>query len=284
MPRIISFINLKGGVAKTTTTVGLATTLSGVFQKRVLVVDLDPQTNCTTMLISEQDWVKLNREGLTLHTLFSDAVYNTHRFDIGLSIQKNVSNIREVKSLDLLPSSPDLTDIQDKIIHPPKKKRSYQPAAILRQALEPVLDAYDYILLDCPPNLSCLTENGLVISDGYIIPTIPDVLSTYGIPQILNKARNVSRDCGRWIRCYGIVITKYREQSRIHKRIMEELDSKHRTLPGWPPLFETVFYETSQLAEAAEYTEKNTLKQKWGYNGPSIWFESFAKEIMEMEV
>lgn len=64
-----------------------------------------------------------------------------------------------VVDLDLLPSSPDLTDIQDIIVHPPKKKRSYQSAGILRQALEPVLDAYDYILLDCPPNFSCMIKH-----------------------------------------------------------------------------------------------------------------------------
>ena len=75
--KTIAFINLKGGVAKTTTTVGLATLLAGTYGKKVLVIDLDPQTNCTTMLIGEEKWQDLNRKGHTLYTLFKDALYET---------------------------------------------------------------------------------------------------------------------------------------------------------------------------------------------------------------
>ena len=94
--KVISFINLKGGVAKTTTTVGTATLLAGEFSKKVLVVDLDPQTNCTTMLIGEEKWKELDDEGHTLATLFEDVIYETKRFDMDATLQKNVSCITNV--------------------------------------------------------------------------------------------------------------------------------------------------------------------------------------------
>ena len=86
--KVISFINLKGGVAKTTTTVGTATLLAGEYGKKVLVVDLDPQTNCTTMLIGEEKWKELDDNGYTLATLFDDVVNETKNFNINKIINK----------------------------------------------------------------------------------------------------------------------------------------------------------------------------------------------------
>ena len=105
MSTTISTINLKGGVAKTTTTVALGEFLSEAFRKRVLIIDLDPQTNATTMLIGEEKWDELNRKGHTLATLFKDALDETHKFDLEKTRQKGVSNVRDVRTLDLIPSS-----------------------------------------------------------------------------------------------------------------------------------------------------------------------------------
>ncbi len=89
--KILSFINLKGGVAKTTTTVGTAEFLAGEYKKKVLVIDLDPQTNCTVMLIGDERWRELNDNGFTLATLFDDAVKGKHNFNLERTLQKNVS-------------------------------------------------------------------------------------------------------------------------------------------------------------------------------------------------
>ncbi|MFP5237644.1 MAG: AAA family ATPase [Acidobacteriota bacterium] len=120
MARVISVINLKGGVAKTTTTVALAETLSSHFAKKVLVIDLDPQTNATVMLMGEKRWKELNEKGWTLATLFKDALVPQHKtFDLANSLQKKVSDVQGAEKVDLLPSSLDLIDVQDKLASAP---------------------------------------------------------------------------------------------------------------------------------------------------------------------
>ena len=275
--KTIAFINLKGGVAKTTTTVGLATLLAGTFEKKVLVIDLDPQTNCTTMLVGEERWKELNSQGHTLYTLFKDALDETHNFNMEKTLQKNVSNIRDVDKLDLLPSSLDMIDLQDRIASAPQGKfYANNPTEIIKRAVKNIKDDYDYILIDCPPNMGLITLNGLRISDGYIIPTIPDVLSTYGIPQIISRVNMFAENVGDEIECLGIVATKVRMQSTLHARTLEQL-GKGRDAP----LFKTVFYENNQMGEAAEYQQINTLRQKWGYQGQYDRLETFAREVME---
>ena len=275
--KVISFINLKGGVAKTTTTVGTATLLAGEFGKRVLVVDLDPQTNCTTMLIGEDKWQEINNQGYTLATLFEDAINETENFDLEKTLQKGVSGIRDVLNLDLIPSSLDMIDIQDKLATVPRGQFfSNNPTEIIKRALKPIMGDYDYILIDCPPNMGLITLNGLRISDGYIIPTIPDVLSTYGIPQIINRVNKFSDNIGEDIACLGMVATKVRGQSSLHDRTIKQLQRSKDA-----ELFETVFYENNQIGEAAECLPINTLRQKWGYQGQYDRFYAFTKEVLQ---
>lgn len=116
MARVFSTINLKGGVGKTTTTVALAEMFSAKFRKRVLVIDLDPQTNATTMLIGEERWEKLNAEERTLARLFKDALDpEKASFDLEATLQRGVSDLEEADSVDLLPSSLDLIAVQDRL-------------------------------------------------------------------------------------------------------------------------------------------------------------------------
>lgn len=276
--KTISLINLKGGVAKTTTTVGLATVLSGKFDKKVLVIDIDPQTNCTTMLIGEDKWRQLNDKHDTLYSLFKDAVDETSTFNINAVLQKNVSGIRDVKTLDLLPSSLDMIDLQDRLALTPQGRfYSNNPTEILKRTVRSIRDNYDYILIDCPPNMGLITLNGLRISDGYIIPTIPDIMSTYGIPQIIKRVKQFSDSIGETIECFGILATKVRGQSTVHDRTLMELKKGKDA-----PLFETIFYENNQMSEAAEYRDFNTLRQKWGYQGQYERFERFAEEVIKL--
>lgn len=278
--KVISFINLKGGVAKTTTTVGTATLLAGEFGKKVLVVDLDPQTNCTTMLIGEEEWKKLDDEDHTLAALFEDIINETHNFDMDKTLQKNVSciaNIANVSELDLIPSSLKMIDIQDRLATiPPGKFFSNNPTEIIKKVIKPIINNYDYVLIDCPPNMGLITLNGLRISDAYIIPTIPDVLSTYGIPQIINRVSEFSDNIGEDIKCLGIVATKVRGQSSLHYRTLDQLKRSHDA-----ELFDTVFYENNQMGEAAECVPVTTLRQKWGYQGQFDRFHNFTCEVMK---
>ena len=277
MTRVISVINLKGGVGKTTTTVGLAQILSVEFNKKILVVDLDAQTNATTMLIGEEKWMEVNKQKQTIAQLFYEGVYPRSEkiFDINRAILKGVSNIDEVKLVDMLPSSLDLIDIQEEVIKAPRGIFSViRPVDLLDKSLRKIKQKYDYILIDCP-NLGVITRNGLKVSDVYIIPTVPDVLSTYGIPQIISRVNKFSKELEKEIKPLGIVITKYREQSALHKRTVKEL-RKERDCR----VFETIFKENDNIANAAEYINKSTMRQKWGYKGQVDNFKLLAEEIM----
>lgn len=279
MARIISLINLKGGVAKTTTTVALAETLSSHFGKRILVIDLDPQTNATTMLIGEKRWKEINEKGWTLATLFKDALDpNNKAFNLQKTLQKRVSDVQGAELVDLLPSSLDLIDVQDKLASAPTGQfYSVTPIDLLRLAVKSVLDNYDLVLVDCPPNLGIITLNGLRISEGYIIPTVPDVLSTYGIPQIVKRVGNFSKEIAEDIQPLGIVITKFQENATVHVNVCRDLRRENN-----PPVFDTVVRQANQIAAAAELQPgRRTLKQKYGYGDLAVRYVELAQELLK---
>jgi chromosome partitioning protein len=265
MAHVVSLINLKGGVAKTTTTVALAETLASRFRKSVLVIDLDPQTNATVMLLGEKRWEELNEQGWTLASLFKDALDPDNKtFDLEKTLQREVSDVQGAEKVDLLPSSLDLIDVQDKLASArPGQFYAVTPIDLLRLAVKPSLEEYDLVLIDCPPNLGIITLNGLRISNGYVIPTVPDVLSTYGIPQIVKRVSKFSREIAEEITPIGILITKYQANSTTHVNVANNL----RNDKNQPPVFDTIIRQANQIAAAAEFqTGRRTLKQKYGYD------------------
>ena len=183
------------------------------------------------------------------------------RFDFDKTLQRQVSDVKEARTIDLLPSSLDLIDVQDRLAFIPSGRyHSINPTDLLARAVRPHLKNYDIVIIDCPPNLGIITLNGLRISDGFVIPAIPDILSTYGIPQILERVEGFSEELGEEIKPLGIVLTKYQANSTVHRNTAEQLRIK-----GDPPVFETVIRQANQIAAAAEYGTKRTLRQKWGY-------------------
>jgi len=282
MAHVISTINLKGGVGKTTTTMALAEILSGEYGKKILVIDLDPQTNLTVVLIGEDAWSGLNANGYTLATLFQDALRREGeqpKFDLDKTLQRNASPVRDVRRLDLLPSSLDLIGVQDHLgTMPSGQFFSNNPTDLLRKAVRPVLNDYDYVLIDCPPNLGIVTLNGLRISDGYIIPTIPDVLSTYGIPQIQQRVKEFGEEIGKDIAEIGIVITKYRAASTVHCNTLARLQDSE----DLPPVMSARIPEANDIASAAEFTARGTLRQKYGYQGQFDALNALTKQFINL--
>lgn len=277
MAHVVATINLKGGVGKTHTTVAVAEALSTYRRKRVLVIDLDPQTNATTMLIGEQKWQKLNAAGHTLAQLFKDALDpDNAKFDLLKTLQKQVSDVREANTIDLLPSSLDLIDVQDRLATIPAGRFfEANPIAILQRAVKYIIDDYDLVLLDCPPNLGIITLNGLRISSGYIIPTVPDILSTYGIPQIVKRIGEFSDKIGEAVEPLGIVISKYRIQSTVHQNTLKLLRQEKDA-----PCFKTMIAESNSISGSAETVNgQRTIKQKYGYRGEPENYRDLADEI-----
>ncbi len=280
MAHVIATINLKGGVAKTTTSVALAEVFSAEMRKKVLVIDLDPQTNATIMLLGEERWLELNNEGHTLAQLFKDALNpDDKKFDIKATLQKRVSDVREANTIDLLPSSLDLIDVQDQLASVPSGKfYAANPVDLLWKAVKSRLDDYDIVIVDCPPNLGIVTLNGLRLSDSYIIPTIPDHLSTYGIPQIVTRVGEFAQDISEDIEPLGIVITKYQANSTVHNTVLRQLQKDSKM----PDVFSTRIKLTNAASAAAEFSAtKRTLRQKYGAGSEglaSVYIE-LAQEI-----
>lgn len=272
MATVVSLINLKGGVGKTTSTVQLAECLASEFAKKVLVIDLDPQTNATIALIDEIDWEIIDKEGKTLFQLFNDKLEKTNNFNISKAIQTGVSNLK-LSKLDLLASSIRFIDIQDRISDiPAKVGYSINPMEVLKTEVSPILDDYDYVLIDCPPNLGFITRNGIEISDFYLIPTIPDTLSTYGIPQIVRKINEYREERSLKIKCLGLVITKYASNSSSHKRGINTLPSRFERIikevgEEDAYVFNTKMPQANSISEAMEFSETpGTFKRKYGYS------------------
>jgi chromosome partitioning protein len=289
-PHILSFINLKGGVGKTTTAVAVAEILALEARQRVLLIDLDPQTNATVNLISEVEWGERDHAGHTIAQLFEDKINNQlpPKFDIECAIIRGVSTVDGgIVGLDLLPSSIRLITLQDHIPGVAMKGHfTNNPLDILKKALHPVIDRYDYIIIDCPPSLGAVTHNGLRISTGYVIPTIPDIVSTWGIYQIVDHVRGFAADLGQKIEPLGIVATKV-QNNKLHERVMDDL--AHGRLGKFNPsgvpqphFFKNWIPQSVDVARGADHeAHLRTLNNKYGPNAYAA-LQGLTREILTL--
>ena len=292
---VLSFINLKGGVGKTTVAVAVAEILAHEDRKHVLLIDLDPQTNATVTVISEERWAECDKDGRTVAQLFSDKLnpHDVPKFDVEKAITRRVSTVNDgIARLDLLPSSISLIDLQDRI---PSIALSgnftTNPLDILRGALQNTISRYDYVVIDCPPSLGIITKNGLRISTGYVIPTIPDIVSTWGIYQIVDNVHRFASDIGRTIPALGIVATKV-QVNKLHDRVIEDL--KHGRLGRFaktgaltqPAMFKSAIPQTVVVARGAEVgADLRTLKGKYGNAySPLRWLTEEIKSACKRKV
>ncbi|OQM79022.1 ParA family protein [Rhodococcus sp. 66b] len=276
MTHVVATINLKGGVGKTTTTAALAEMLSGEFGQRVLLIDLDPQTNLTIMMVGERRWGEVDSLNLTIASLFDAAVAsNGADYDISRLILRGVSPLTKVMSVDLIPSSLALIGMQEKVAAAALGIGN-ESTDILLRALTPVVDNYDYVLIDCPPNLETITLNGLRAADAYIIPTIPDVMSTYGIGPIQERVKSHGERWGKSIVELGIVVTKYRRASSVHRNTVDDLNRRKDIGMVFPSLIP----EANQIAAAAEYADFGTLRQKYGTDGQFTALRELTQDFM----
>ena len=196
MARIISTVNMKGGVGKTTLTVNLATCLAKHFQKRVLVLDLDSQISATLSLMAPHDFAKTRKKGKTLSYLLENAIQPNpySKLDVFDIICPEICGI---EGLELLPGDIELYDeylVSEKLHQQASETDNTNFEAVwnrfegslIKDILTPVLDEYDFIILDCAPGYNLLTRSGIAASDFYLLPARPEPLSVVGM-QLLER-------------------------------------------------------------------------------------------------
>ena len=196
MGTIISTVNMKGGVGKTTLTVNLATCLAKNLGKRVLVLDLDSQISATLSLISPHEFAKVRKKRRTLSYLLDDAI-NPNPWS-KLSIQDIiVPGICNIDGLELLPGDIELYDeyLVSEMLHQKATEngdREFEKVwddferILIKKIIESVVDDYDFIILDCAPGYNLLTRSGIAASNYYLLPARPEPLSLVGI-QLLER-------------------------------------------------------------------------------------------------
>jgi chromosome partitioning protein len=204
--KVVSFINYKGGVGKTTSSYHIACSLVGHHKKRVLLIDIDPQTNLTFLCAPVDDWRKHKESVGTIAKLYQrwqeKKPLETKRF-IWRSPVRVVGNQR-IEGLDLVPCDIDLigedlgggyvTGTFPSIESLKKNSELFlRERGFLRTLIREVEDKYDYVVIDCPPNLYLMTQNALAASDWYVITAIPDHLSTIGLSILREKVDRIGK-------------------------------------------------------------------------------------------
>ena len=181
MGKVIAFINFKGGVGKTSNVVNLGAVLAQDFNKRVLIVDLDAQCNSTFWLLGHEERRRLeDHPERTTFQIFRDHVNGTQNFDFDTSVFQGVprsdAGNPHLTTLDLLGAHVNLLDIEEQL-----GARTLQPYfTFLQRTLKPHVQSYDFVFLDCPPNIYNVAKNALFFADHYFIPYVPDFLSLSG--------------------------------------------------------------------------------------------------------
>ncbi len=227
MGKIIAIANQKGGVGKTTTSVNLAASL-GVLEKKVLLIDADPQANATSGLGLDVDSIELGTYQLLEHTKSAEETI----------IKTSSPNV------DLIPAHIDLVAIEIELVD--KDDREY----MLKNAIRGLKDKYDYILIDCAPSLGLLTLNALTAADSVMIPIQCEYFALEGLGKLLNTIKSVQKIHNPELDIEGMVLTMYDSRLRLSNQVVEEVKKHFSEM-----VFDTIIQRNVRLSEAPSYGE-----------------------------
>ena len=261
MGKIIAIVNQKGGVGKTTTSINLAASL-GVLDKKVLLVDLDPQGNATTGVgIDKND--------------ISSSIYEvlTKKETIEKSIIKTKS-----KNLYLLPAYLNLAGVDMELIELERKAKEngekFNRVIRLKEELGKVSDNFDYILIDCPPSLGILTTNALAAANSVLIPVQCEYFALEGVGELLKTIDLVRKYYNRGLTIEGAVLTMYDPRTKLSNQVVNEVNKYFENR-----VFETLIPRNVRLSEAPSYGKPIVTYDPLSKGARS--YDKLVKEILK---
>lgn len=243
MAKIISFANQKGGVGKTTSAVNIASSL-GVLGYRVLLIDLDPQGNTTSGVgVAKKQLKHTSKDVLIGEIPAKEAIVET-----------------EFENLSLIPTNISLAGVEFELFD------TFETDApnCMKKAIAPILDDYDYIIVDCPPSLSMLTINSFTASDGIIVPMQCEYYAVEGLSQLMGTIRGIKQKYNKDLAITGILITMYNPHLLLSKQVIGDLKKHYED-----KLFNTTISRNVKLTEAP------------GYGMPVYYYDKNAKGSKE---
>ncbi len=257
MGKIIAFVNQKGGVGKTTSSINLAASL-GLLGKKTLLVDLDPQGNATTGVGIVKSEVK-------------DSVYEllTEKAEV-----KDVIIKTKFKNLYTIPASINLAGVDMELMEMSRNNREFIAQLQLKKALEDGAKIFDYIILDCPPSLGLITTNALAASNSVIIPVQCEFFALEGIMQLLNSIMIAQKKLNPELVIEGVLLTMLDNRTNLGLEVVEEIKSYFKE-----KVYDTIIPRLVRLSEAPSHG-----KPIHAYDPKSRGTEAYlnlAKEVIE---
>ena len=252
MARVICIANQKGGVGKTTTSVNLSAALAKM-NRRVLLVDMDPQGNASSGLgVKRHD----AEDATAYDVLFGDQSIEEARVKT------------EVKDLDVIVATPDLVGAEIELVDAPRREQK------LKDAIAEVSDQYDYVIIDCPPSLGLLTLNSMTAADSFVVPLQCEYYALEGLSQLLNTAGIIKKNLNPRLKIEGIVLTMFDTRNNLSHQVVSEIQTHFGD-----KVFKSVIPRNVRLSEAPSYGQPIA-----DYDPKSIGalrYNSLAKELDE---